>query len=45
MICTNCALFGSHKGHYIYSEEDIISLLEMKTSELTEMIEKIHKEA
>ncbi|CAD8143264.1 unnamed protein product [Paramecium octaurelia] len=45
MICTNCALFGSHKGHYIYSEEDIISLLEMKAQELTEMVERIHKES
>ncbi|CAD8135775.1 unnamed protein product [Paramecium octaurelia] len=45
MICTNCALFGTHKGHYIYSEEDIISLLEMKAQELTEMVERIHKES
>ncbi|CAD8054890.1 unnamed protein product [Paramecium sonneborni] len=45
MICTNCALFGNHKGHYIYSEEDIITLLEMKAQELTEMIERIHKES
>lgn len=34
MVCTNCALFGAHKGHYIHSEEDVISLLEMKATEL-----------
>ena len=34
MICTNCALFGNHRSHNIHSEEDVISLLEIKGQEL-----------
>ncbi len=34
MICTNCALFGLHRGHNIYSKEDILTMLEKKGEEL-----------
>ncbi|KAM3147189.1 hypothetical protein pb186bvf_000905 [Paramecium bursaria] len=44
MICTNCALFGNHRSHNIHSEEDVISLLEIKGQELYDMLEKIHSE-
>lgn len=27
MICTNCALFGQHRGHSIYSEDDLLMML------------------
>ena len=38
MICTNCALFGNHRSHNIHSEEDVISLLEIKGQELVNIL-------
>ena len=36
-ICTNCALFGDHRGHQIKSEFEIINYAETKTKELVDV--------
>ena len=38
-ICTNCALFGSHKNHDIRSEEEIRNETQVRGEYLMEMYE------
>lgn len=40
-ICTNCALFGSHKGHDIKNDEDFMKEISLKAEILIELFEMI----
>ena len=40
-ICTNCALFGDHKGHHIKSEEDVFKFASEKAEKLFKLSEEL----
>lgn len=37
MICANCALFGSHKGHNISSQDDILLILTDRANDIVNL--------
>ena len=38
-VCPHCALFGSHQGHDVREEHEVISLIGEHTSSLSQMVE------
>lgn len=36
-ICSNCALFGNHKGHDIRMEQEVLDEINLRTECLMEM--------
>lgn len=42
-ICSNCALFGQHKNHYIRMEAEVLNEIEVRTECLIEMYEMVEQ--
>ena len=36
-ICSNCALFGNHKGHDVRAEQEVLDQINLRTECLMEM--------
>lgn len=42
-ICTNCALFGQHKGHFVKTEEEVLKEITMRGECLIDMYDLVEK--
>ena len=44
-VCAQCALFGSHKGHDVRQEEDVVKEIQLKVEILMEMYQTMHQQS
>ena len=44
-VCSQCALFGSHKGHDVRMEEDVAKEISLKVEVLMEMYQAMEEQA
>ena len=44
-ICSNCALFGNHKGHDIRMEQEVLDEISLRTECLMEMFQIVDDSA
>lgn len=44
-ICSNCALFGGHKGHDVRMEQEVVTEITLRTDLLIEMYQLVHETA
>ena len=44
-ICSNCALFGAHKGHDIRMENEVVSEITLRTELLMQIFQLVQEQS